>query len=309
MTSAGFVADCSSQDRVPGGPADSIASLALPPKDTVLQRALETVLAEAPFKRLVTRSQLSVVLVDLSTPGMIRFAGVDEDRMRYSASLPKIAVMLAVFEQIERGTLEYTPSLRTKLEGMIRRSENRTASDLIRLVGFDAIEAVLTDPHYDLYDRDRNGGLWIGKGYGGIGIWRRDPMHQISHGATARQVARFLVMLDQGMLISPAASNEMKRIMGNPEIEHKFVLGLKDRTGLRIFRKSGTYKRWHGDAAIVEHDAHKYIAVGLLEATDWRGVLSTLIERLDDIIMQPVPSDPAAAVETIRQAWESPLQH
>lgn len=295
ISSAAVVSDCSSQNPVSVASADSVTSFAFPPKDSALQRALESVLAEAPFQRHITRGQLSVVLVDLSTPGMIRFAGVDEDRMRYSASLPKIAIMLAVLEQIERGNIEYTPSLRTKLEGMIRRSENRTASELIRLVGFDAIEAVLTDPHYDLYDRDRNGGLWVGKGYGGIGIWRRDPMHQISHGATARQVARFLVMVDQGRLISAEASAEMKRIMGNPEIEHKFVLGLRDRTGLRIFRKSGTYKRWHADAAIVEHGTHKYVAVGLLEATQWRGVLSGLIDRLDDIIMGPASADPDAS--------------
>ncbi len=93
-------------------------------------------------------------------------------------------------------------------------------------------------------------------------------------------------MLDQGLLINPSASAEMKRIMGNPEIEHKFVLGLKDRSGLRIFRKSGTYRQWHADAAIVEHGAHKYVAVALLESTLWRGVLSSLIGRLDDLIMQ-----------------------
>ena len=277
---------CESQSQPRVGLADSIASFAFPPRDSALQHALERVLAEAPFKQHVTRGRLSVALVDLSTPGTIRFAGVDEDRMRYAASLPKIAIMLAVFEQIERGNLQYTPALRAKLEGMIRRSENRTASDLIRLVGFDAIESVLRDPHYDLYDRERNGGLWVGKGYGGIGVWRRDPLYSISHGATARQVGRFLVMLDQGLLISPTASAEMKRIMGNPEIEHKFVLGLRNRSGLKIFRKSGTYKQWHADAAIVEHGTHKYVAVGLLEATQWHGVLSTLIGRLDDIIMQ-----------------------
>jgi len=296
LASPGIAAVCQSQNQAQVGPTDSIASFAFPPKDSALQRSLERVLAEPPFKRHVTRGQLSVALVDLSTPGVIRFAAVDEDRMRYAASLPKIAIMLAVFEQIERGNIRYTPALRAKLEGMIRRSENSTASDLIRLVGFDAIESVLRDPHYDLYDRERNGGLWVGKGYGGIGVWRRDPLYSISHGATARQVARFLVMLDQGLLISPTASAEMKRIMGNPEIEHKFVLGLRNRTGLRIFRKSGTYKHWHADAAIVEHGTRKYVAVGLLEATQWQGVLSTLIGRLDDIIMRS-PAPRAQAVK------------
>jgi beta-lactamase class A len=272
-----------------GGHADSSTvrpSLVLPPKDAALQRALEAVLAEAPFRQHVTRRRLSVVLVDLSEPGVMRFAGVDEDRMRYAASLPKIAIMLTVFEQIERGNLEYTPQLRDKLERMVRRSENRVASELIRLVGFETIERVLRDPRYELYDRSRGGGLWVGKGYGGIGIWRRDPINQLSHGATARQVARFLVMLEQGQLVSPWASTEMKRIMGHPEIEHKFVLGLRNRPGLRIFRKSGTYRQWHADAAIVEHQGHTYVAVALLEATQWQGVLSQLIGRLDDIVLQ-----------------------
>jgi len=295
MSSIRIVADCSSQTQSAVTPEDSITSFAFPPKDSALQAALESVLAEPPFKRHIARGQLSVVLVDLSTPQLIRFAGVDEDRMRYSASLPKIAVMLAVFEQVEEGSLEYTPALRAQLEGMIRRSENKTASDLIRLVGFEAIESVLTDPHYDLYDAERNGGLWVGKGYGGIGVWRRDPMHHISHGATARQVARFLVMMEQGQLVSREASDEMKRIMGHPEIEHKFVLGLRDRTGLQIFRKSGSYKRWHADAAIVEHDGHKYIAVGLLESTQWLGVLSTLIDRLDRIIIEHTSATSALA--------------
>ncbi len=286
MTAAGWAGAAACQDPALSAVAESVVGFAFPPKDSTLQSALERVLAEPPFRRQVSRGRLSVVLVDLSTPGEVRFAGVDENRMRYAASLPKIAIMLAVFEEIERGNLEYTPELRSKLEGMIRKSENRTASQLIDLVGFETIAAVLRDPHYELYDRDRNGGLWVGKGYGGLGVWLRDPLHDISHGATARQVARFLVMLDVGQLVSPWASSEMKRIMGNPQIEHKFVLGLRGQSGLRIFRKSGTYKQWHADAAIVEHGAHRYVAVALLESTQWRGVLSTLIRRLDDVIVR-----------------------
>ena len=287
---AGWAGAASYQNPAPSDVPDSLVGFAFPPKDSALQSALDRVLAEPPFRRHVSGGQLSVVLVDLSTPGAITFAGVDENRMRYAASLSKIAIMLTVFEEIERGELEYTPELRSKLEGMIRKSENRTASQLIDLVGFETIAAVLRDPHYELYDRDRNGGLWVGKGYGGLGVWRRDPLHDISHGATARQVARFLVMLDAGQLVSPWASTEMKRIMGNPAIEHKFVLGLRGQSGLRIFRKSGTYRQWHADAAIVEHGAHRYVAVALLESTLWRGVLSTLIRRLDEVVVRGFPS-------------------
>lgn len=126
----------------------------------------------------------------------------------------------------------------------------------------------------------------MGRGYGGgIGLWRRDPLHSISHGATARQVARFLVMMDRGELISPWASAEMKSIMAHPEIHHKFVRGLAERRPRsRIFRKSGTYRNWHADAAIVERDGKKYVAVALLEAAAWRGVLPNLIVELDALI-------------------------
>lgn len=280
----------------PQAPADStsasapVIAFAFPTNDSTLQRSLDRTLAGAFYRQLMVRRQLSVALVDLSDPDQIRYAAVDDDRMRYAASLAKIGIMLGVFDAVDRGEVEYTPALTEKLERMIRRSENRVSTELIELVGFETIAATLRDPRYQLYGRNRNGGLWVGKDYGGgIGIWRRDPLHNLSHGATARQVARFLVMMDRGDLVSPWASAEMKRIMGDPAIHHKFVLGLERRPQALIYRKSGTYKRWHADAAIVERDGKKYVAVALLDSPQWRGVLPRLIADLDDIIMRRPP--------------------
>ncbi len=259
-------------------------TLVLPAKDPKLQAALDAVLSQAPFKSLVAKQRLSVALADLSQPGVIRYAGVDDDHMRYAASLPKIAVMLGVFDQIDKGNLEYTPELRRKMELMIRKSSNRESSELIELVGFEAIANALEDPRYELYHENRDGGLWVGKDYGGdLGRWRRDPLHAISHGATARQAARFFIMLDRGQLISPWASQEMKSIMSRPEIKHKFVLGLASRPQSRIFRKSGTWREWHSDAALVERDGKKYVAAALMESSA-KGVLARLIVKLDDLI-------------------------
>ena len=284
----------SSPDTVTG-PASSAAPsavldspFAFPPDDPGLAADLRRALSKAPFDRLVRRGQLSVSLVDMSRPGRIDYTGIDDSEMRYAASLPKIGIMLGVFNEIDAGNLAYTPELQEQLEGMIRRSDNKISSDLIRLVGFERIEAALRDPRWALYDPKRNGGLWVGRGYGsGIGLWRRDPLHSISHGATSRQVARFMVMMDRGELISPWASSEMKRIAGHPEIQHKFVLGLQNRPSL-IFRKSGTYKNWHADAAIVERGDVKYVAVALVE-TSQKGVLSKLIVELDNIITRRNP--------------------
>ena len=116
-------------------------------------------------------------------------------------------------------------------------------------------------------------------------------MGNTSHGATARQVARFLVMMDQGMLVNPWASAEMKAIMGNPQIQHKFVAGLANRPGSRIYRKSGTWKSWHADCTLVERDGKKYVAVALAESASGNSILSSLIVRLDDLVVtgSPIP--------------------
>ncbi len=275
--------------RAPSPPASR--TLVLPDPDPELQAGLRRVLSQAPFRRLVLERRISVALVDLSDPeGTIRYAAQDDDRERYAASLPKIAILLGVFDQIDRGRLSYTPELRRKLEAMIRRSDNAISSEMIRLVGFQNIANTLRDPRYELYDAGRRGGgLWVGRGYGsGVGLWRRDPVGNMSHGATARQVARFLVMMERNQLVSPWASAEMKRIMGQPAINHKFVKGLAARPGSEIYRKSGTWRQWHADAALVERDGKKYVAVALVESPSGGSILSSLIVRLDELIRPPV---------------------
>jgi len=280
------------------GGAEASETLVLPSVDPSLQAGLNRILRDRPFRSLVERGNLSVALVDLSNPARLRYAARNDNRMRYAASLPKIAIMLGVFDQIDQGKLEYTPQLKTKLERMIRKSDNRTSSELIALIGFENIASTLRDPRYELYDSTRAGGLWVGKDYGGpLGYWERDPINHISHGATARQVARFMVMLDRGDLVSSWASAEMKAIMGNPAIHHKFVRGLDAKPRSRIFRKSGTWKNWHADAAIVERDGKKYVAVALLESSSAKGVLSKLILRLDDLIYRPAGGSGTAGRE------------
>ena len=267
------------------------STLRFPAADPELQQALRTALSRPPFGVLVGRMQLSVALVDLSTAGELRYAGINDDVMRYAASLPKIAILLAAFDQIEKGALRYGAELNDRLVRMIRYSDNSCATSVLRKVGFENVAATLRDSHYRLYDPSRNGGLWVGKDYGGgLGYWKRDPLHSLSHGATARQVARFFVMLDRDQLISPWASEEMKRILSEPAIHHKFVKGLDKRPGSRILRKSGTWKTWHCDAALVERGGKKYVAVALLEKSQSGDLLSDLILRLDDLIGPPAPA-------------------
>ncbi|MBT8489060.1 MAG: class A beta-lactamase-related serine hydrolase [Gemmatimonadetes bacterium] len=271
------------------GAATAATTVVLPSKDPSLQRGLDQVLAEPRYRALRDERRLSVALVDITDHDRLVYAGVEDDRMRYAASLPKIAILAGVFDQIERGNLEYTSELRAKMERMIRNSDNAISSELIRLVGFQNIARTLQDPRHQLYDRRRGGGLWVGRGFGGLGVWRRDPIANTSHGATARQVARFFVMVERGELVSPSASSQMKEILSDPAIHHKFVLGLEEaRPRSVIYRKSGTWQNYHADAALVERDGRTYIAVVLLESPTRSsgGVLASLIVRMDQLIFR-----------------------
>ncbi len=78
----------------------------------------------------------------------------------------------------------------------------------------------------------------------------------------------------------------MKQILSQHALRHKFVKGLEARPGSRSYRKSGSWKRWHADSAIVERDGHKYVAVALAQHPHGGNWLSQLIVPLDDLIFR-----------------------
>jgi len=250
-----------------------------------LQRGLEDTLESLRLDRAVRNKALCVALVDITDPDEPRMAAVNGDEMLYAASLPKIAILLGAFDRIERGDLSLTRDLREKLTRMIRNSSNQAATEMLNLVGKDYLARLLESPRYRLYDPEMNGGLWVGKDYGKAGAWKRDPLHNLSHGATAIQVARFFYLLETGRLVSPEMSREMKEILGEPAIHHKFVKGLEQSSpGAKIFRKSGTWRDFHADGGIIEHDGHSYIAVALAHDPAGGQWLSNLIGSLDQLI-------------------------
>ena len=110
---------------------------------------------------------------------------------------------------------------------MIRESSNEASTELMTRVGKEYIARVLLSPRYRLYDPRHNGGLWVGKDYASAGLWRRDPLHNLSHGATAMQVARFYYLLETGNLVTPEHSLMMKEILAHTALSHKFVASLR----------------------------------------------------------------------------------
>jgi beta-lactamase class A len=257
--------------------------------DPTLQKGLERCLTALKLNKAANHKDLSIVLVDITNPSLPRMAYINPNEMMYAASLPKIAILLGAFDRIAKGEMTLDDETHEKLALMIRNSSNQAATEILNQVGKSYLADLLQSPRYRLYDPERNGGLWVGKEYSKSGAWKRDPLHNLSHGATALQVARFYYMLQTGQLVSPEYSRQMKDILADPAIKHKFVKGLETkRSDSHIYRKSGTWKQYHSDSAIIEHGGHRYIAVALAKSPLGGKWLSDLIVAMDELIHKPL---------------------
>ena len=254
--------------------------------DPDLEEDLMRAMADLGLEEPLREKKLAVALVDTTDLAHPRVAALNGDTMLYAASLPKIAVMLGVFEKAAEGKLVIDQEMREELRRMIRRSSNEDATALMQKVGLDYIARTLISSRYRLYDPFRNGGLWAGKEYAAVGAWRRDPIDNLSHGATPMQVARFYYLLQTGKLVNPQASAEMKELLGHSAIHHKFVRGLEavDPTAV-VYRKSGTWGISHADGALVERrDGSTFIAAGIAEDPRGGEWLSQIIIQMDRLI-------------------------
>jgi len=169
--------------------------------DPPLQRGLESVVRDLGLTAEVEAGRLSLALLDLSRRDAARLAMMNGHAMVYAASLPKLAILLGAFVEAERGRIPLDDTHLDEITRMMRFSSNEAATRVLDWVGRDRLLAILQSPDIALYDPKRNGGLWVGKSYGREDAYRRDPINNLSHGATAFQVARFYWLLDNGHLV------------------------------------------------------------------------------------------------------------
>jgi beta-lactamase class A len=255
--------------------------------DSALQSKLESIDAALREKFSMTTEQTAVGVLDLK---MLRLAMIHPDRIEYAASIPKVGILLAYFqlhpEAAEPGKLD--PQTRHELGLMAKASNNEMAAKFSREMGLKEIQKVLND--YGFYDKDHGGGIWVGKHYGKGSERIGDPVADHSHAATVRQLIRFWLLLDQGKLVSPEASQTMKDIFSSPDIPHddiKFVKALKDRDGgIKILRKWGTWENWHHDSALITDDrgTRHYILVALTQHPQGDDYLVELAQQIDDTL-------------------------
>ncbi len=264
------------------GEVDRIGELQCPELQAVLETELYT---NKTWKSLIDNKMMSIGIVDLSDLNDIQYAGINDENMMYAASLPKIAVLLAAMDAIDKGELKDSKEIQTDMRLMISKSNNQATTRMIDRVGYDKIEAVLRMPQHQLYDEAVGGGLWVGKRYAAGGKRHPDPLKGLSHAATTKQVCSFYYQLAMGNLINEERSKEMLDIMENPALHHKFVNTL-DRVApkARLFRKSGSWKNYHSDSVLVWGPNRKYIMVALIDNNLGEQIIRDLVVPLEKVM-------------------------
>jgi beta-lactamase class A len=253
------------------------------PTDPTLQRELEVIDARLRGQYGMTTEQVAVGVLDLKR---LRLAMIHPDRIDYAASVAKVGILLAYFQLHSDAATNLAPQTRHELGLMAKASSNEMAAKYSREMGLRQIQQVLNSYHF--YDTNHGGGIWMGKHYGAGGERIGDPLSDNSHAATVRQLLRFFLLLEQGRLVSPEASQTLREIFASPDIPHddiKFVKGLAGRD-VQILRKWGTWQDWHHDTAVITGPGRHYVLVALTRHPKGDDYLVSLAQAVDDLMVR-----------------------
>ena len=259
--------------------------------DAEFQQALDAHIDGRPrgadFWVAMRKKQGTVVVADVTDLRRPRVAGYNPELMLYAASVPKVAIVFGALVEAHAGRLTLDDETREQLVSMVRRSSNPAATAVLHKIGIERLAEILQDErHGKLYDPEHGGGLWVGKAYDKSPVWRRDPLHQLSHGASAMQVARLYYGWLNGTLIAPEYQPLFKEIFGNPALKHNFVKGLEGREDLRLYRKSGTWRNTRADSGVIERDDLTYIAVAIYSVAEGTRALVQGMQGVDDFMLE-----------------------
>ncbi|MDP1823113.1 MAG: hypothetical protein Q8L48_07725 [Archangium sp.] len=299
------------------------------PPDATLQAQVDAMLrARAPFAKALAHEQLSLVLVDLTRPDQLAAATVRPDWETFPASLGKIAILLGVVEKARTTNHpEALVTLRPSMDRMIKASSNEDASALFAWAGHAAIVDAVA--RHQLYD-EKTGGLW----WTPSAPWPKSPKEQLRISATARQVARFFLMMEQGKLVSPDDSRTIKGVLRNAGLA-LFSQGIQKRFGdTQYYGKPGILGKEIAEGMLIESPGARYIVAIVMKGHDkddpafqefGQALHAMMLERgrsrqapaeqgawtlgLDDgalVLQRPDGGTPIALRPEVQVQWKSP---
>ena len=227
--------------------------------DAELQRQVTELLEVNPMLgRAHSEDRVSVALVDLSDPDDLDYALIRPDWEVFTASMSKIAVLLGV---VSKGGYE---PVRSRMDDMIKRSDNDQTNWLFWWAGHEEITSALYA--HRLYD-DTTGGLWWTPTYRST---PNSPKSGLMICGTARQAARYLLLMEQGKLINPDSSKVIKDVLRNSGLAVLFP-GIREiDKAARYYGKPGVYNGYVSEAMLVESGPVRYILVVITRGTVYR---------------------------------------
>jgi N-acetylmuramoyl-L-alanine amidase len=223
----------------------------------------------------LTVEQRACGVIDL-TRG--RVAMIRPDAAFHGAGVASVGVLLAIFARQADAGSGLDAADRSALARMIKLGDDHITQRFLDMLGISAVQNVLSADEQSFYDQ-RRGGIWFRADLENSAE-RSDGLPQ---SVTVRQCLRFYLMLAQGRLLSPEASEAMRAIFASPDLPHEqtgFVAGLAG-SGATILRRRGVNEDWHLDTALVEHGNAHYVLAGLTRHPEGGAYLEGLAAAID----------------------------
>ena len=236
--------------------------LDLPP-DPVLTAALEQLIDDSELLSEVhARGELSLVLVDITDPKDLRTAMIHPDWETFTASLSKIAVLLGAVTKVDGDERQWR-NVRHRANEMIKSSSNQAAISLFEWVGHEAIRDATYAHH--LYHDTRGGIWWVPRS-----SFPQSPKTGQKICATAREVARYFLLMEQGRLNNPRDSEMIKRVLHNSKLALLHGGVVREEPATRYYGKPGVLDDAVSEGMLIEGDRVRYIVAVISVGTDYQ---------------------------------------
>jgi beta-lactamase class A len=231
--------------------------------DPQLTADLERLIAESEMLSDIHEDgALSVVLVDISDPNDMRAAMIKPDWEMFTASLSKIIVLLGTVTEVAGRSREWR-KVEERAEDMIKGSSNAAAISLFKEVGHRRIRD--SAAAHGLYDAERGGLWWVPRDSLPL-----SPKTGIKICSTARSVARYFVLMEQGRLNNPNDSLRIKHVLHNSKLALLHGGVVKEEPGALYFGKPGVLHEAVSEGMLIEGKRVRYVVAVISFGTDYK---------------------------------------